>query len=94
MTLVLTRLFGAAGIDFDQWKALTRALMWMDVRTTRVHGGIGAATQSVDNQSARFARQSAMYVLMGVAAAVLVALVDDVMLSATLVRNGRRRGRE
>lgn len=86
MTSLLRRLFDAAGVDFDQWRGLTRALMRMDVRTTRVQGGIGAATtRPQDNQAALFVRQVAMYILMGVVAALIVFFVADVMLAATLV---------
>jgi hypothetical protein len=80
----MRRLAEALGVDYDQWRALTRAMARMDFRTTRVQGST-VQMNTDDRQAGRMVGQSILYLFMGVAATILVAVVDDVMLTGTIV---------
>ena len=80
----MRRLVEALGVDYDQWRALTRAMVRMDFRTTRVQGST-VTTNTDDRQTARFFSQGILYLFMGIAATILVAVMDDVMLTGTIV---------
>ncbi len=81
---MIARLFDVAGIDFHQWKALTRAVLKMDLRVT----GIGRSAFGNQQQGQRVAGIIGLlvfYVMMGGFASVLIFVIKDVMLSTTLV---------
>jgi hypothetical protein len=80
----MRRLAEALGVDYDQWRALTRAMVRMDFRTTRVQGST-VQMNTDDRQAGRMLGQGILYLFMGIAATILVAVVDDVMLTGTIV---------
>lgn len=80
----MRRLVEALGVDYDQWRALTRAMARMDFRTTRVQGST-VQMNTDDRQAGRMISQGILYLLMGIAATIFVVVVDDVMLTGTIV---------
>lgn len=80
----MRRFVEALDVDYDQWRALTRALLRIDFRTTRIHRG-ATASNSDDRQAGRVIGQAIFYLLMGVVAAAFVMIIDDPVVSATFV---------
>jgi hypothetical protein len=75
--------FGALGVDYDQWQALTRAVLKMDLRVSSI--GRSAFNQQASQQRTSIVAQLVFYVTMGGFASALVFAIRDVMLSGTLV---------
>jgi len=72
-------LFARAGVDYIQWKAVSRTLLYEDFRLP----GSQPMTYSLRRAGA-FVAMAAIYGMFGVAAAILVALNQDVLLTGTL----------
>lgn len=76
-------LFGTLGIDYGQWRALTRAVLKMDLRVSSI--GRSAFNQQADQRRMSIVSLLIFYGMMGAFASVLVFVIRDVMLSGTLV---------
>jgi hypothetical protein len=75
--------FGALGIDYGQWLALTRAVLKMDLRVSSI--GRSSFNQQAGQRRTSVVAQLVFYIMMGALASMLVFAVRDVMLSGTLV---------
>jgi hypothetical protein len=78
----LTRLFEAAGVDFEQWKALTLVALKLDFRTSAL-GYAGAFRTG--RAAAALVGQFIMYVLFGVFLAIFVWMGTDLFLVGTVL---------
>ena len=81
---MLRRLVERLGVDYDQWRALVIAMARMDFRVTRVEGSTVSANTN-EGHHARLWSLGVMYLMMGIAATILVAVLRDVMLTGTIV---------
>jgi hypothetical protein len=79
----MSRFFGALGIDYDQWKALTKTAIRIDLRASRLgaaqfaHAGAKAAGLLIT--------QFIFYSFMGAGVATVVWFTRDLFLSSTVV---------
>lgn len=80
----MTRLFGVAGVDYAQWKALTIAALKLDFRQTSVgrpQGGMGRDSRGVG----ALISQLVIYTLFGLFMAMLTWFSDDLALVGALL---------
>src|SRR5260221_9334682 len=77
----MKRLFAAAGVDYEQWKALTVTALKLDVRTSsigREHvGREGSAWRLLFGQAL-------LYTVFGIGIALLLSVAHDLLFGATM----------
>jgi len=76
----MRRLFAAADVDFDQWKALTTTLLKLDFRQT----ALGARPMQEGKRSAVLIMQAMFYTLFGVFMFFFVMFGKDLFLAGTV----------
>ncbi len=78
----MNRIFAAAGIDYNQWKALVLVALKMDVRGTAIGSGMNAGHE---RRGSTLVFVVLFYMLMGAFASGLVVFIRDPLLSGTLL---------
>ncbi len=81
----MRRLLEALDVDYEQWRVLTRTLLRMDLRITGFGGPQGQATAKAQmTPFMRYFTLGFVYLIFGVFMAIMVFVLDDLMVSASI----------